>query len=133
MDKYELMLKEKGIRPNKNRVAVLSKLAEEGKAFSLCTMSKELFAQMDRTTVYRTLTLLTEKQLINKIPCSDGNTLYSLQNKKSDEVNTTQFRCKSCQKVESLPTLPQEYLKTISDKMINLDMVVLEGYCCTCR
>ncbi|MFD2034576.1 Fur family transcriptional regulator [Belliella marina] len=132
MDNYALILKEKGIRPNKNRIAVLQKLAEEGKAFSLCTMSGQMLSQMNRTTVYRTLMLFTEKKLICKIPCSDGNTLYTLQTNDLGCINPAQFRCKSCQKVEALPNLPEEYLNEIRDKKISFQSVILEGFCEEC-
>jgi Fe2+ or Zn2+ uptake regulation protein len=123
-------MEKQGIKPNSNRIAVLQELLETGKAFSLCSLSQILKGQMDRTTVYRILILLTENKLVQKIPCSDGNSLYVFN---SDETNnSTNFRCKCCQKVETLPSLPDEYLKILSMQKINLEAVAFEGYCKNC-
>lgn len=132
MDKYIKILKQHGIKSNSNRLAVLQQLLESEKAFTLCSLSHVLEGQMDRTTVYRTLLLLTEKKIAVKIPCSDGNTMFALKSGDQEKANSTNFRCKCCQKVENLPDLPDEYLAKIATKKINLEAVAFEGYCMDC-
>lgn len=131
MDKYCSILEKHGIKPNSNRIAVIQELLETEKAFSFCSLSKVLKTKMDRTTVYRILLLFTEKKLLQKIPCSDGNTLFVLNS--NDASSSTNFRCKCCQKVENLPELPDEYLKLLSRQQINIEAIALEGYCKECN
>jgi Fe2+ or Zn2+ uptake regulation protein len=133
MDKLDSILEKHGIKSNSNRIAVLKQLYETEKAFSLCSLNRVLNGQMDRTTVYRTLILLTERKVAMKIPCSDGNTMFALNPGNLEKTNNTNFRCKCCQKVENLPNLPEEYLKKLSDQKINLEAIAFEGYCRDCN
>lgn len=132
MDKYNRILESHGIKPNINRIFVYRHLCETEKAFSLCSLTEALGGQMDRTTVYRTLILLTEKKLIQKIPSSDGSTLFAIKSYDTLKSVHTNFRCKCCQKIENLPNLPHEYLKELADQKINLEAVTIEGYCKDC-
>ena len=126
------LLKSHEIKPNTNRMLVIQHFMDDHKAHSLCTLHELLKDQMDRTTVYRILILFTDKGILQKIPCSDGNILFALNSGNSEKKNNTHFRCKYCQKVENLPDLPEEYLQRLTDQKINLEGIAFEGYCMDC-
>ncbi|MEX2567130.1 MAG: transcriptional repressor [Cyclobacteriaceae bacterium] len=132
MNKYSQILEKHGIKSNSNRIAVFRQLYETEKAFSLCALSQILNGKMDRTTIYRILILFTEKKLVIKIPCSDGNTLFALKSGETENAGSTNFRCKCCQKVEKFPDLPEEYLNRLSQLKISLEAIAFEGYCRDC-
>jgi Fur family ferric uptake transcriptional regulator len=133
MEKFKNILQVHGVRPNENRVLVLQLLTESKKAFSLCNLHQLFREKMDRTTVYRILILFTEKDILQKIPCTDGNLLFTLKTSNKEIINSPKFRCKCCQKVEVLPDLPVEYLNTLTGKNINPETIAIEGYCKDCH
>ncbi|WP_189584254.1 Fur family transcriptional regulator [Mongoliitalea lutea] len=133
MERLNEILKSHGIKPNTNRSLVIKCFIDDHRAHSLCTLHEILKGQMDRTTVYRNLILFTDKGILKKIPCSDGNFLFALITTKESNCNSPSFRCKCCQKVEELPELPQGYLDQIDNKYYFLESIALEGYCKDCK
>ncbi|MCH7400827.1 Fur family transcriptional regulator [Belliella kenyensis] len=133
MEKFKNILKMHGIRPNSNRVSLLKHLTKNNKAYSLCQLHQLLKEKMDRTTVYRILILLTENDILQKIPCTDGNLLFTLKTTHEKIKNSPKFRCKCCQKIEVLPDLPIEYLNNLTGKNINFETIAIEGYCKDCH
>lgn len=133
MEKAGDLLNSHGIKPNSNRLLVVSHFLEDHKAHSLCSLHGVLKEQMDRTTVYRILILLTDKDILQKIPCSDGNLLFALKSSRHSKLSSPSFRCKSCQKVEELPKLPEAYLNQLSGRNYCLESIAVEGYCKDCQ
>ena len=133
MERLNEVLKSHGIKPNTNRSLVIKYFIDDHKAHSLCTLHEILKGQMDRTTVYRILVLFTDNGILKKIPCSDGNLLFALKNVTQSKLHSPSFRCKTCQKVEELPELPDGYLNQLEGRNYSLESIALEGYCRDCQ
>ena len=71
------ILKNRGLRVTKIRVAVLEALGKSQQALPYGDLQKNL-SQFDRTTIYRTLLALVDKGLIHKALEENNESYYAL-------------------------------------------------------
>lgn len=80
----EKLLRENNIRVTKNRVTILKILEKNNKAvtadyiFEICKKNGD---KVDLSTIYRTIDLLEEKDILNKFDTGEGKYNYILKNK----------------------------------------------------
>lgn len=119
---------EKGIKATNNRLLITAYIYNAKKAVSLNDMHQLFGDKMDRATVYRTLDFLTKNSIFKKIANSKGIILYTIHN----EINA-QFKCNSCDSIELLPKIPEEYKLILQNKNIKNFNVTIEGTCSDCE
>ena len=73
----EERLEAKGIRPTANRILVLKALGEAGHPMSLTDLETQI-ESMDKSSVFRTLTLFLEKDLVHSFEDGRGIINYEL-------------------------------------------------------
>lgn len=91
--------------------------------------------QFERTTVFRTLRLFTDKNIVYKISADGTNKYLLLQNDKSQPSASehSSFVCISCGKAVLVDTLAEPKLKIPKGfTKQNLDIIV-HGLCPTCK
>ncbi len=66
-----------GIRPTAVRLLVLQAMGDDNRAYSLSELEAKL-GTVDKSTVFRTLTLLWEHNVVHSIEDSQGQTRYAL-------------------------------------------------------
>ncbi|MEN9838953.1 MAG: hypothetical protein RL177_432 [Bacteroidota bacterium] len=117
------------------RVHVLQVLMNSASAMSHQALTAALSDEnLDKVTLYRTLSVFTEKGILHKIPTEDRNWLYAM----SPEVEAgshAHFVCDVCDKVFCFPvphvvnpvTLPKPGFQVTSQE------ILLHGNCPTCH
>ena len=95
--------------------------------------TKERYTAIGLATVYRTLDLLSELSLVNRVLFSEGMTKYCLQLEKHAVEATV--RCRTCGKIEQLPTeMMLQLQQTLGSRyVLTPQKVELIGLCDICR
>lgn len=93
----ELLLREKKIKVTKGRIYILNILAETESSVEadyVMKKCKEKGLSIDLSTVYRTLELLYEKDIVDKFDLGDGKYNYILKKEKHKHI----LHCSLCEK-----------------------------------
>ena len=81
-EKFKEMLKEKGLKVTNQRLLVLQVLAEHGDehmtAEDIFELVKEDYPEIGLATIYRTVQLLLDMQLVDRIMLDDGCVRYEI-------------------------------------------------------
>lgn len=81
-EKFKEMLKEKGLKVTNQRLLVLEVLADHGDkhmtAEDIYELVKEDYPEIGLATIYRTVQLLLEMQLVDRISLDDGCVRYEI-------------------------------------------------------
>ncbi len=101
---FKAQIREKGLRSTGPRLAVLRHLEAASKPVSHGELSEALAAEgLDRTTVYRNLTDLTEVGLVQRTDLGDHVWRFELKKDGHDSFQHPHFTCTDCGTVECLP------------------------------
>ncbi len=94
------LLKNKKISETPFRKEVLAIFGKYNNAIPLSVIEKEL-KQFDRTTLYRTIKVFLEKDIIHEITVSGEDSNYALCQEKSNTISHRHihFKCTSCGKI----------------------------------
>ncbi len=130
-------LKEHQLKVTKGRISVLEELALADQPISaedLHDLLRNKHIGIDLSTIYRSLELFTEANLVNKISIfEDGRKLFALQSKKHCHY----LVCKKCKKILTINSCPIEaYAKELEEKTgfsIDGHSLYLYGICDTCQ
>lgn len=140
-DNFKQILKEKGLKVTKQRILVLEALAScEDKhltAEEIYEIVKADFPEIGLATVYRTIQLLVELDLVESIQLGDGYVRYEIGKLDGEEAHHHHHLiCLSCGKIISfrddlLDELEARIMESASFQVINHE-VKLYGYCREC-
>ncbi|HIV41893.1 MAG TPA: transcriptional repressor [Candidatus Mediterraneibacter guildfordensis] len=98
-------LREKGLKVTQQRILVLSALEQNSGAHmtaeEICELVSQEYPEIGLATVYRTLQLLLDMQLVDRINLDDGCVRYEIGHllKGSEKHNHHHLICRSCGKV----------------------------------
>lgn len=136
-DKFAKELKENGIKITKQRKAILNILSENDQPMS----AEQIFLSLSGddsppslSTVYRSLDILAEKDIITKLSLSEDNkALY--------EINSNLHRhylcCLGCSKIIPISKCPlEDYEQTLAEETgfeIAMHKLNVYGYCPDCK
>lgn len=137
------LFKEKGLKVTKQRLIVLKKIAERPEehltAEEIYEMVKVDCPEIGLATVYRTIQLLNELHLIDRINFDDGFVRYEMGSSVGQEPKHHHHHliCEKCHKVISfrddlLEELEEKIAETTGFFVVNHE-VKLYGYCKECR
>ncbi len=130
----ELLLQEHGVKPTANRIVVLRTLAEAGRPLSLTEMERRILT-IDKSGVFRVLTLFREHHLVHVIDDGSGGVRYELcrsHHDGSDDDMHVHFYCERCHRtfcMEQMPIPPVEVPEGFSITSVNY---VVRGVCPGC-
>ncbi len=140
MESLKDQLKEKGYKLTPQRRATLDTIIEnQGKHLSteeIYDMVKEKCPEIGLATVYRTLQLLDELDVISKINFDDGCSRYEL-NTHQDDHQHHHLICLKCGNVIEVEVDLMDALESEIEKNYNFEIrdhkVKFFGYCNKCR
>ena len=106
-EKFKEMLKEKGLKVTNQRILVLEVLSEykdrHMTAEDIYELVKEDYPEIGLATIYRTLQLLLEMQLVDRINLDEGFVRYeigeALEGKNEGKHHHHHLICKTCGKI----------------------------------
>lgn len=141
-DKFKALLKEKGLKVTTQRVMVLEVLSQcpdrHLTAEEIYELVKADYPEIGLATVYRTIQLLLELNLVDRINLDDGYVRYEIGQADNSEVKHHHHHliCLECGKVSSFEDdLLDELEKKINDTasfQVTDHEVKLYGYCKEC-
>jgi Fur family ferric uptake transcriptional regulator len=126
------ILKENALKITQNRLDVLNLFLESDKAFSLLDLEKLFHSKHDRSSIFRSLQIYSEKGILEKFCNVSGTAIYALNHFQPNCTGNSHFRCKDCKTVESLPSLPEDYLELLGNKKLESMHLLIEGTCEKC-
>jgi Fe2+ or Zn2+ uptake regulation protein len=130
-DELKGMLRSAGIKPSIQRLQILKYLIQKRNHPSVVTIYQDLIGQiphLSKTTVYNTLNLLTEKNIVTALSINTKELIFDFIVKPHSH-----FRCYQCDKIYDVhlkKSLNNEYL--IQDHEIHEVQINLVGVCKEC-
>lgn len=141
-DVFKKMLKDKGLKVTSQRMLVLEIMAahpgEHLTVEEIYDLVRFQYPEIGLATIYRTVSVLVELQLIDKVSLGDGYARYELGSAYgSSRHHHHHAICQECKKVISFEDdLLDNLEKALCDRMgftvVNHE-VKLYGYCKTCK
>ncbi|KAA3620230.1 MAG: transcriptional repressor [Calditrichaeota bacterium] len=125
------LLEAKGVKPSFQRISVLKYLLQENNHPSVDTIYKNLVSQiptLSRTTVYNTLKLLSEKEVISTLSISNTDLRFDFVGEPHDH-----FQCNTCGKIYDIYEISDfSELKTVDGHQVQEMQLHLKGTCNRC-
>jgi Fe2+/Zn2+ uptake regulation proteins len=134
MDEYEKRLEDRGIRITAVRLMILKEMLNSPQAFSLADLEEKLDT-VDKSTLFRTISLFHEKLLIHSIDDGSGSMKYSVCS--SDcmcSLNDlhVHFFCTKCKKTYCLESIHIPKVQLPTGFLLENVNFVLKGLCNHC-
>lgn len=132
---YEALLLAHGIKPTANRLVVVRALDEGGRPLSLMELERRIVS-IDKSGIFRALTLFREHHLIHVIDDGSGGTRYELCHSHDHAVDDDlhpHFFCEHCRRTFCLTDVPLPPVSTPQGFLINSANYLLKGLCPQCR
>ena len=141
-EQFNRLLKEKGLKVTRQRILVLEDIAsrpeEHLTAEEIYDLVKVSYPEIGLATVYRTIQLLNELHLIDRISFDDGFVRYEMGNASDGEKEHHHHHliCMKCGRVISfrddlLEELEKKITATAGFRVVDHE-VKLYGYCAEC-
>ena len=111
--KYLDLLAKRDIQPTAIRILVLRTMMQAGRSVSLLDL-ETMLDTVDKSTIFRTLTLFLSHHLIHSIDDGTGSFKYAVcSNSCSCDVSDlhTHFHCEKCNKTFCFPNIPTPVVK----------------------
>ncbi|BCJ94938.1 transcriptional repressor [Anaerocolumna cellulosilytica] len=142
-ERFKTLLKENGLKVTTQRIEILEALENRPDkhltAEEIYECVKEKNPDIGLATVYRTIQLLTELNLIDKLNLGDGFVRYEIGRQGSDDKahHHHHLICLNCGNVltfqgDLLDTLEHHIQETMGFEVVDHE-VKMFGYCKTCR
>ena len=142
-EQFKNLLKQNGLKVTTQRVAILEVLdnrpGEHLTAEELYDQVREKFPEIGIATVYRTIQVLSELNLIDKLNLDDGYVRYEISKGNSTEVSHHHHHliCLDCGNVyafqdDLLETLEERIMDTMGFQVVDHE-VKLYGHCKSCK
>ena len=118
-DKFQAYLTQKGLRVTNQRVAIFDAAFAQKEHFTaeqLLEHARKLDDSVSRATVYRTLPLMTESQILREVDIGTGEKYY--RSASSNNTQVAQVVCVDCDKIFEISAPFMEwYGSTVSLKL----------------
>jgi Fur family ferric uptake transcriptional regulator len=142
-EQFKNLLKQNGLKVTTQRVAILEVLdCRPGKhltAEEIYDYVREKFPEIGIATVYRTIQVLSELNLIDKLNLDDGYVRYEISKGSKEETSHHHHHliCLDCGNVyafqdDLLETLEERIMETMGFQVVDHE-VKLYGHCKACR
>ncbi len=142
-EQFKNLLKQNGLKVTTQRVAILEVLndrpGEHLTAEEIYDVVKQKYPEIGLATVYRTIQLLSELNVIDKLNLDDGYARYEIGTDKSEESGHHHHHliCLDCGNIyafqdDLLETLEQRIEDTLGFQVVDHE-VKLYGHCKKCR
>lgn len=125
-------LKENGIKPSIQRLSIYKFLYNNRNHPSVDVIYRNLLQDiptLSKTTVYNTLKIFVEKQIISEIKIEDKEAVFD-----ADETLHGHFKCKKCGRIYDFAVeIGEEAYKELKDFAIQEKNIYLKGVCKNCK
>lgn len=128
------LLQQHGIKPTSNRILVVKALAAEEHPSSL-TELEEKIVSVDKSGIFRALTLFRGHHLVHSIEDGDGGIKYELclsHSNDSDDDMHVHFYCEQCHKIYCLYDTQMPHVPLPHGFSMNSANYVIKGICKEC-
>lgn len=129
------LLQQHGIKPTSNRILVAKALAEEEYPSSLTELEEKLVS-VDKSGIFRSLTLFREQHLVHTIEDGEGGIKYELcmsHAKDEDDDMHVHFYCEKCHKMYCLYGTPIPHVPLPGGFSRDSANYVIKGICAACN
>lgn len=134
-ENVEILLQARDIKPTAMRMLILKHMLVFSRAFKLSDL-EAVMETVDKSTIFRTITLFHEKQLIHSIDDGSGAIKYSVCSSNCNcSISDTHahFYCLHCYKTFCLDKVAVPDLK-IPDNLVPISInLVIKGFCEECK
>lgn len=142
-ERFKQLLRENGLKVTSQRILILEALEKRPDkhltAEEIYDLVQKKNSDIGLATVYRTIQLLSELNLIEKLTIGDGHVRYEIgkQEKGDDVHHHHHLICISCDKILSFEGDLLEQLENTIENTMDFEVVdhevKLYGYCTECR
>lgn len=142
-EQFKELLKKNGLKVTTQRIAILEVLSsrpgEHLTAEEIYDVVREKYQDIGLATVYRTIQMLSELDLIDKLNLDDGYVRYEISNKHHEEGGHHHHHliCLDCGNIYTFQDDLLETLETRIGESLGFDVVdhevKLYGHCKNCR
>lgn len=134
MTHEEHILTDSGIRPTAIRLMVLRELIRYGHAVTLADMEQRL-PTLDRSTLFRTLTLFVKHQLLHEADNGSGSKLFCLCecHHKHHHTPHVHFTCTTCHETYCIREIDVSMLPKPEGYEVEEVSLVMKGTCPKCK
>jgi Fur family ferric uptake transcriptional regulator len=129
------LLEEHSIKPTANRIVVAKALASSINPQSLAELERKIVT-IDKSNVFRALTLFKEHHLVHTIEGGSDGTKYELCHSHSHEHDDDQhphFFCEVCQQTYCLEGMKMPALELPEEFEAHTANYIIKGVCPHCR
>ena len=129
------LLEEHGIKPTANRIVVAKALASSINPQSLAELERKIVT-IDKSNVFRALTLFKEHHLVHTIEGGSDGTKYELCHSHSHEHDDDQhphFFCEVCQQTYCLEGMEMPTLELPEGFETHTANYIIKGVCPHCK
>lgn len=134
MDENKLLAAH-GIKPTANRIIIVKALAEQDCPISMKDLEYNILS-LDKSSIFRVLTLFKEKHLVHAIEDGEGGVKYELclsQNIEEDEDEHVHFYCEKCHRTICMHDVPVPVVEVGEGFELHTSNFLLKGICPECR
>jgi Fur family ferric uptake transcriptional regulator len=134
-DNNSEMLSRLGIKPTANRLVILEEMLKFNDTFSLNDLSGAIVS-MDRSTIFRTLTLYLDRNLIHSAFGDNGSIRYYVCKNNGDcapSVYKCHFYCEECGQTFNIESEHIPVIELPAFYAVREANYLLKGTCVACR
>ena len=124
-----------GIKPTANRIVVAKALAQAGRPLTLTELEYQILS-VDKSGVFRALTLFREHHLVHVIDDGGGGVRYELCHSHSDHEDDdlhVHFYCEQCHRTYCLEQTPVPLVDIPDGFSMTSVNYIVKGVCAHCR
>lgn len=134
----EDIIKQKKLRVTKVRRNILEIFFNKNYALSYQDIQNALSNSFDMVTVYRTLNVFLEKQIIHQVPTDSKTSYYALSNSNNTEITHKNnehihFICKECRHTFCIEDYVLKNIQLTNNYKLDSFKIIAEGTCGTCN
>ncbi len=129
------LLEQHGIKPTANRIVVVRALAQAGHPVTLSELEYKILS-IDKSGVFRALTLFREHHLVHAIDDMAGGTRYELCHSHSDDEDDdlhVHFYCEQCHRTFCLDQTPVPTVSLPDGFQMTSANYIVKGVCPNCE
>ncbi len=133
-DEYAARLEQRGVKPTALRTLIFRTLAKERKALSMGELEEKL-ETVDKSTIFRTLTLLLSQHLVHAIEDGSGVLKYEVCGGECDctlDDMHAHFYCTECQRTFCFHHIGVPRVEWPEGFEVQAINYVIKGLCPTC-
>ena len=129
------LLEAHGVKPTANRIIIVKALSQAGAPMSMKELEYSILS-LDKSSIFRTLTMFREHHLVHTIESGDSGMRYELcksHDNSTDDDEHVHFYCEQCHKTYCLydTLIPQVHVP--EGFLPHSANFILRGVCPQCR